>query len=136
MRRAFLESKFTFDSCHHLPCHQGKCKHLHGHTYTLVVILEGVINEADTVSDRGMVIDFKTLKSIVEERIIAVLDHKELNSVIDYPTAENICYWVWDNLFDLLGDMLIMIEVTETPTNKAFVNREQYLASKKNEEEH
>ena len=29
--------EFDFDAAHYLPAYNGKCEHLHGHTYKLVV---------------------------------------------------------------------------------------------------
>ena len=44
--------EFDFDAAHYLPAYNGKCEHLHGHTYKLVVKVEG------TPDHEGMVIDF------------------------------------------------------------------------------
>lgn len=33
--------EFDFDAAHYLPAYNGKCEHLHGHTYKLVVKVEG-----------------------------------------------------------------------------------------------
>ena len=33
--------EFDFDAAHFLPNYNGKCEHLHGHTYKLVVKVEG-----------------------------------------------------------------------------------------------
>ena len=34
--------EFEFDAAHYLPSYNGKCEHLHGHTYKLVVKVDGV----------------------------------------------------------------------------------------------
>ncbi len=33
--------EFEFDAAHYLPSYNGKCEHLHGHTYKLVVKVDG-----------------------------------------------------------------------------------------------
>ena len=48
----FVLKEFEFDAAHYLPEYNGKCERLHGHTYKLVVKVEG------TPDKEGMVIDF------------------------------------------------------------------------------
>ena len=55
----FVLKEFEFDAAHYLPEYNGKCERLHGHTYKLVVKVEG------TPDKEGMVIDFIRLKNIV-----------------------------------------------------------------------
>jgi 6-pyruvoyltetrahydropterin/6-carboxytetrahydropterin synthase len=66
---------FTFDAAHQLIGHSGKCANLHGHTYRLEVVLEGVPLGPEHTSDEGFVMDFAHLKSVVKERVIDKLDH-------------------------------------------------------------
>jgi len=70
------------DCAHHLPGHE-KCGRLHGHTYTIDVIIEGEKKE-------GMVVDFTDLKSAVRE-VLAEYDHRSFNEFLEYPSVENIC---------------------------------------------
>ena len=56
-----LIKEFEFDAAHYLPEYNGKCEKLHGHTYKLVVKIDG------TPDKEGMVIDFVRLKEIVKE---------------------------------------------------------------------
>lgn len=83
---------FYFDASHHLPAYKGKCEQLHGHTYRLDVVVEGDIKKD------GMVLDFCELERIVEEKVIATLDHQDLNNILPNPTAENIAEWIWKKL--------------------------------------
>lgn len=67
----------------------------HGHNYNLDV---SVIGEPDPAT--GYVIDIKTLKDVVEERVLARFDHRNLNlDVPEFrtlnPTAENIVIVCW-----------------------------------------
>ncbi|RIV17523.1 6-carboxytetrahydropterin synthase [Alicyclobacillaceae bacterium I2511] len=66
---------FTFDAAHQLLGHSGKCANLHGHTYTLEVVLEGEPMGADHPSEEGFVLDFGDLKRTVQEVIANPLDH-------------------------------------------------------------
>ncbi|MDF7676172.1 6-carboxytetrahydropterin synthase QueD [Neisseriaceae bacterium ESL0693] len=68
-----ITKEFQFDSCHMLDSHQGKCHHLHGHTYRLQVeICAPLIQQG---ASTGMVMDFADLKTIVNEEIIRKFDH-------------------------------------------------------------
>ena len=69
--RMFTVTKSVkFDAAHVLTNHQGLCKNLHGHTYRVEV---SVAQPPDSTAD--MVIDFKDLKRISEEAILARFDH-------------------------------------------------------------
>jgi 6-pyruvoyltetrahydropterin/6-carboxytetrahydropterin synthase len=64
-----VSKECVFDAAHVLTKHSGQCKNLHGHTYRLVVEVEQV----DAASD--MIIDFKDLKSVMQEVILDRFDH-------------------------------------------------------------
>lgn len=109
-----LIKEFEFDAAHNLIHYHGKCERLHGHTYKLVVKLEG---EPDS---EGMVYDFVELKSVVKEKIIERFDHAYINDIITQPTAENIAVFIWNELKDILkrdNSRLYEIEVWETKTS-------------------
>ena len=106
--------EFDFDAAHYLPAYNGKCEHLHGHTYKLVVKVEG------TPDHEGMVIDFIKLKNLVKDEVLVHLDHACLNDVLPVPSAENISVWVWNKLEALLQTdryHLYEVEVWETRTS-------------------
>ena len=73
----FVLKEFEFDAAHYLPEYNGKCERLHGHTYKLVVKVEG------TPDKEGMVIDFIRLKNIVKEEVLSKLDHACLNDILN-----------------------------------------------------
>lgn len=113
-RRIVLSKKFTFACSHALPFHKGKCKFLHGHEWEVEVFVQGVIN------DEGMLMDFSDLKKAVNEHFIETVDHGYLNALVGNPTAENICYYIWNVLQYNAGLKGIhMIQVWETPTSCA-----------------
>ncbi|MBF0804172.1 MULTISPECIES: 6-carboxytetrahydropterin synthase QueD [unclassified Neisseria] len=64
---------FTFDSSHMLNGHDGKCRNLHGHTYSLEITVSDGLIEAGAKA--GMVMDFADLKTLVEQHIIEPFDH-------------------------------------------------------------
>jgi 6-pyruvoyltetrahydropterin/6-carboxytetrahydropterin synthase len=72
----------TIDCAHMLPGHP-KCGQLHGHTYTVEVVVEGEM-------DGGMVLDFADLRAQVRT-VLGQYDHRHWNDFLDYPTVENIC---------------------------------------------
>lgn len=87
-----LTKKFEFEAAHKLLNYKGKCENLHGHSYKLIIRVEG------TPDSNGIVVDFTQLDRIVKENVIYILDHSYLNKIIRQPTAENIAIWVWNKL--------------------------------------
>jgi 6-pyruvoyltetrahydropterin/6-carboxytetrahydropterin synthase len=70
----------------------------HGHNYVLEVTVEG---DPDPVT--GMVMDLKRLKEILENEVVASMDHRFLNKEVKpfdrvVPTAENVAHEIWDRL--------------------------------------
>lgn len=125
-KRVFVSKEFTFDSAHHLHCYEGKCQHLHGHTYRLQVIMSGIPDE------RGIVIDFADMKRIARERVIDRLDHRYLNEALPpmNTTAENMVVWIFEQIRQGLDSegwsprvTLEEIRLWETPTSYAAVTR-------------
>jgi 6-pyruvoyltetrahydropterin/6-carboxytetrahydropterin synthase len=89
-----VTTEFHFSAGHRLPRHAGACRTPHGHNYRLLVSVEGPVDP-----ETGMVIDFHHLKRIVEEKVVARLDHVDLNELLENPTAENIATWIWRELW-------------------------------------
>jgi 6-pyruvoyltetrahydropterin/6-carboxytetrahydropterin synthase len=105
-----IAKEFRWEMGHRLPFHAGKCKNLHGHSYKMLLELEG---DTDT---NGMVMDYYDVKSAVNP-IVEELDHSffvcksdtelinaltSLNSKMtlsDYhSTAENICHYFLERI--------------------------------------
>jgi len=84
--------EFTFDAAHYLPGYKGKCALPHGHTYKLEIVVEG------NIKSDGMVVDFSTIKRVVEHEVLQHLDHRQLNDMIPHPTVENIVKWIEEHL--------------------------------------
>jgi 6-pyruvoyltetrahydropterin/6-carboxytetrahydropterin synthase len=66
---------------------------MHGHNYRFFVGLEGEVDPRT-----GMIADFGEVKRIVQEQVLARVDHRTLNDVLENPTAENIARWIWEVL--------------------------------------
>lgn len=98
----------------------GKCSNPagHGHNYYLEVTVCG---DVDPVT--GYVVDLKQLKDVIISRVIALVDHKNLNEDVAFlrgivPTAENIAVGIWDQLVDHIPQgRLYQVRLYETEKN-------------------
>jgi 6-pyruvoyltetrahydropterin/6-carboxytetrahydropterin synthase len=96
----------------------GKCNNpsYHGHNYELIVKVSGEID-----SETGYVIDTKILSDVINEKVIKLFDHKNLNLDVSHfkdlnPTAENIAVVIYNILKDNLDkkyDLKILLYETE-----------------------
>jgi 6-pyruvoyltetrahydropterin/6-carboxytetrahydropterin synthase len=111
-----IRKSFTFEAAHVLPNHPGKCSRLHGHSYRLDVTLAGPLQPEGPAA--GMVEDFEAVSRVVKAAVIAELDHRSLNELIENPTAENIVCWVWGRL---AAELPLLTELTLWETRKACV---------------
>ncbi len=94
-----------FDAAHSLPGYEGKCANLHGHTYRVEMVIEG------PVGDDGFVMDFYKLKKILGS-VLEDLDHRNLNDLMQNPTAENIAERICEHLrIDLLGTQVRLVSL-------------------------
>ena len=87
-----LRLETHFDAAHYLPNYPGKCANLHGHTYRVIIEIDGQVKE------NGMIEDFTTLKTYIQKTILDILDHTLLNELFDNPTCENIAKWIKQQL--------------------------------------
>jgi 6-pyruvoyltetrahydropterin/6-carboxytetrahydropterin synthase len=98
----------------------GKCNNPagHGHNYYLEVTVSGEVNP-----ETGYVVDLKQLKEVIVSRVIAKVDHKNLNADVDFlrgivPTAENIAIGIWGELVDNIPrGRLYQVRLYETEKN-------------------
>lgn len=140
-----------FDSGHRVPNHESKCRHPHGHRYRVNVIVHGPVINDQARADDGMVVDFGVVKQVLMAKVHDVLDHAFIVDQRDTvmlqalaipatlgldpwrvvvvpfaPTAENLAAWVFAEIEPTLRSCrltLEAVEVYETPTSKATVNR-------------
>jgi|APHot6391423262_1040250.scaffolds.fasta_scaffold00818_16 6-pyruvoyltetrahydropterin/6-carboxytetrahydropterin synthase len=93
--------------------------HWHGHNYEIDVTVEGEVDP-----ETGYVMDLKLLRDLVEERVLADVDHRNLNLQVPWlkdvnPTTENLVVAVWERIQGGLpeGVRLERIVLWETPRN-------------------
>ncbi|MFQ5448600.1 MAG: 6-pyruvoyl tetrahydropterin synthase family protein [Saprospiraceae bacterium] len=90
----------------------------HGHNYEVVVKVTGEVD-----SETGYLIDIKILKELIFEQIEKRFDHKNLNLDTEEfknlnPTAENICFVIWQILRSHLDQKYdLAVRLYETPRN-------------------
>lgn len=129
-KRVMVSKEFTFDAAHHLHEYEGKCKNLHGHTYTVVFGISGFVDQ------RGLMIDFGDIKEIWKNEIEIFLDHRYLNETLPpmNTTAENMVAWIYEKMRESLnrvdrqekykGARVEFVRLFETPTSYAEARRE------------
>jgi 6-pyruvoyltetrahydropterin/6-carboxytetrahydropterin synthase len=105
-----IAKEFKWEMGHRLPEHFGNCKNIHGHSYKMMVEVEGDLNPL------GMVMDYYDLKRVVRP-VVEKLDHSFMvkdddSLVIDFlervnskkvvvnfqSTVENICHYIISQL--------------------------------------
>lgn len=75
MARIRLTKEFSFESAHALEGYDGKCRHIHGHSYRLYVTIIGEPVTDPANPKCGMVMDFGELKALVNEEVVEPMDH-------------------------------------------------------------
>ena len=133
---------------HRLPFHEGGCKNIHGHSYSMTVELSG------NPDANGMVLDYFDLVRIVEPQIKEI-DHAFLCDendtlvkdflqssglkvvFVDFPTtAENIAGWFFERLsvefMPMKNIRELRIIISETERTTAEVAGEIRIASPTN----
>ena len=88
-----ISKEVKFDCAHMLSGHKGKCANLHGHTYTVQVLLTG--EPISGGSSDHMVMDFGDLKKVLEEHIVNVFDHAVIFSGAKYRGPEENELFDW-----------------------------------------
>lgn len=144
-----VTKEFKWDMAHLLEEHSGLCQNLHGHTYKMEVTVTRVDGGVlPSGSSKGMIVDFKDLKTIVNSVIVDRFDHATvINEQSDDPftqdllklltsygkkvvrvpyrsTAENMAADFFALLQDQLaarGMRLVRLKLWETPTSYAEV---------------
>lgn len=123
---------------HALHGYPGDCKNIHGHSYKLYVTLESTENVQEYIPGAGMLIDFREIKSAVNNSVLKTFDHKLLlsknflsrfpiTSIPDNlvvwdvePTAENLLIHIRKSLADVFPPGLRLAEL------KLYETRDSY----------
>ncbi len=104
-----LKKIVRISGAHYLREYKGPCARMHGHNWKITVHLQSAV-----LGNSGMVLDFSTIKEIVNE-----YDHKCLNDIAPFdminPTAENMASVLFEkfNAFDS-PMVCTKVEVEET----------------------
>lgn len=113
---------FNISFAHKLPGYDGKCAELHGHNATIEVEFtvddENILNGYNT--ETCMIYDFNDIKNDIGN-IIDYLDHKNLSTIFEYPTAEVIVLFLVNRIKVLFnktyGKDLSRVRFYETPNS-------------------
>ena len=117
-----IGKEFTFSSAHQLfDLPKGhKCGVLHGHNYTIELILV-----SDILDETGFVVDYGNL-SFIKDWIDNKLDHKNLNDVFDFQTsAEKIAqalFFTFKLMINQKYPKILLQEVVVSETPKTFAS--------------
>jgi 6-pyruvoyltetrahydropterin/6-carboxytetrahydropterin synthase len=113
-----ISKTFHFEAAHHLTnvpdSHQ--CARVHGHSYVVDVEVSGQVDRR-----MGWVMDFADI-SAAWNQCGKPLDHRDLNDILENPTAENLAAMLFTDLEDILGSPLVAVTVHETATSWARVD--------------
>lgn len=116
-----LSTQLEFAAAHHLRGYEGNCARLHGHNWKVEIKVSG-----QQLNQVGMLIDFKEIKRRSKD-ILKRLDHYYLNEIPPFdevlnPTAENIAYYLFSELSQVINDeriQVVAIVVWENERNSA-----------------
>lgn len=116
-----LTTQLEFAAAHRLRGYDGNCARLHGHNWKVEISMTG-----SQLNDVGMLIDFKEIKR-TGKQVLAQLDHYYLNDIPPFdaelnPTAENIAFYLFQQLGEALNDERIRVSsvtVWENERNSA-----------------
>lgn len=117
-----LEKSFRCEAAHKLPYHDGKCARLHGHSWVIIVAVEGEDTTLHTHGPKGgMLVDYGDIKSVVQPIVDEYLDHHYLNETLELvnPTSEEIAKWLFTKI-KATGKLPLLREVIieETCTSR------------------
>ena len=100
----------------------GKCSNpqWHGHNYTLYVTVKGELSD-----ETGFVIDLKKLSELIRDKVIELIDHKNINLEVDFmkgklASTENLAIGIWNEIagkIQNLGATLHCVKLEETENN-------------------
>lgn len=113
-----VTKNFRFEACHFLPSYIGACHNLHGHSYKLSVTVTGNVQKEG--EKRGMIIDFKDLKKVVNEQVIDKYDHSMLNESYENPTAEIMVEDIGRKIYSHLPKNISLVSVKLWETEDSY----------------
>jgi|CXWL01.1.fsa_nt_gi 6-pyruvoyltetrahydropterin/6-carboxytetrahydropterin synthase len=107
------------EAAHQLPHHDGKCRGLHGHTWTITVEVSGKALNS-TGPKRGMLFDYYDIGILMKEHV-EILDHRFLNDIYENPTSEVIA----QALFEVMAPKVIALSGGAAVLSRVLVSETQ-----------
>ena len=101
LRRITLGLTEVIEAAHQVPNDSGKCKRVHGHSWTINVTVTGLYHPTN-----GMLVNFRDIKKIIRR-----FDHDSLNNYFKLPTAENLARYFGLKILRLDPDSIISVKV-------------------------
>lgn len=138
-RKVSLTRIESFSAAHRLHSHQlseeenrilyGKCNnfHGHGHNYKVEVTVTGAVDETT-----GMIINITDLKKIIQNKVLDLLDHKNIDLDVEYfcrtkkpSTAENIALFIFEQIRQNIPSSIELesVKLHETDKNIVYVSQ-------------
>jgi 6-pyruvoyltetrahydropterin/6-carboxytetrahydropterin synthase len=122
-----LTIRGEFAAAHALRHYQGKCEALHGHNYSVEMIVEGKTLTKDT----ELIVDFSLLKKELRAEL-AEIDHVCLNEIPPFdtinPSSENLARYLYLKMKNRLKDMpLTMYSMTVGETAQQSATYQEIL---------
>lgn len=132
-----ISKDIKFDCAHMLSNYEGKCSNLHGHTYHGTVTLEG-----DVDPETGMLLDYNTIKQVVDKFDHAIVfskssarndaetelykwartyEMKAVELLSSKSTAEGIAECIATDLIQFSGIKSVHVRLSETDGSWATV---------------
>tara|TARA_B100001094_G_scaffold200961_1_gene194986 strand:- start:919 stop:1329 length:411 start_codon:yes stop_codon:yes gene_type:complete len=127
MSNPFLTKVFYFNAAHQYGHKEwsneknwevfGPDSKIHGHNYTLEVMVTGKIND-----ETGFIVDLGHVKEVVKKHVLDILDHSQFDVEVDWfkdrqPSSENLVIFIWEQIQPRLNNVtLYRIRLHETPT--------------------
>lgn len=106
MKKVFLTQRGSFSASH---SHSGQlAEGLHPHTFTYEVTFYGPLNQ------EGFLIDFRAIQDVLKSNVENELNGKNLSTIFQHPTTENICIWIFETLTKQLPH-LYSVKLCEAP---------------------
>ncbi|MFZ2906089.1 MAG: 6-carboxytetrahydropterin synthase [Cyclobacteriaceae bacterium] len=130
---------FRFEAAHAIHGYAGKCRHIHGHSYELHVTVAHQNHEQDFIAGQGILIDFKQIKSLMQETL-DLLDHKlilskkylseherpfadeELLVFEVEPTAENLLLFLRNRIIPALPSGFVIHQLVLWETRDSYAS--------------
>lgn len=130
---------FHFEAAHALLGYDGACRHIHGHSYRLIVTVSASASTRSYLPAPGLLFDFKALKKTVQEWVLDKLDHAlilsteylnqhphlaQAENIIEFPaepSAENLLIYIRDSIKQAFPQdvQLERLQLYETETSFA-----------------